>query len=74
MQKLIRLNLKKSEFIMPRVKANNIEIEYDTFGDPSSKPLLLIMGLGAQMIRWEVEFCEQFAERGFHVLDSTIEM
>jgi pimeloyl-ACP methyl ester carboxylesterase len=33
---------------MPRVKTNNIEIEYETFGDPSSRPLLLIMGLGAQ--------------------------
>ncbi|GAH21971.1 unnamed protein product, partial [marine sediment metagenome] len=35
---------------MPKIIANNIEIEYDTFGDPSSNPLLLIMGLGAQMI------------------------
>ncbi|MFX1567069.1 MAG: alpha/beta fold hydrolase [Promethearchaeota archaeon] len=53
---------------MPRVKANNIEIEYDTFGDPSSKPLLLIMGLGGQMISWEEEFCEKFVERGFFVI------
>ncbi|MFX1388688.1 MAG: alpha/beta fold hydrolase [Promethearchaeota archaeon] len=53
---------------MPRVKANNIEIEYDTFGDTTSKPLLLIMGLGAQMIRWEEELCEKFVERGFYVI------
>ncbi|MFW9829371.1 MAG: alpha/beta fold hydrolase [Candidatus Thorarchaeota archaeon] len=53
---------------MPRVKANNIEIEYDTLGDPSSRPLLLIMGLGAQMIRWEEELCEKFVERGFYVI------
>ncbi|MFW9902093.1 MAG: alpha/beta fold hydrolase [Candidatus Thorarchaeota archaeon] len=53
---------------MPRVKANNIEIEYETFGDPSSRPLLLIMGLGAQMIRWEVEFIEKFVEHGFYVI------
>jgi pimeloyl-ACP methyl ester carboxylesterase len=53
---------------MPRVKANNIEIEYDTFGDPSSKPLLLIMGRRAQMIRWEKEFCEKFVEKGFYVI------
>ncbi|MFX0021031.1 MAG: alpha/beta fold hydrolase [Candidatus Hermodarchaeota archaeon] len=53
---------------MPRVKANNIEIEYDTFGNPSSKPLLLIMGLGAQMIRWEEELCKKFVERGFYVI------
>ena len=53
---------------MPRVKANNIEIEYETFGNPSSKPLLLIMGIRAQMIRWEKEFCEKFVEKGFYVI------
>ena len=34
---------------MPQVTANGISIEYDTFGDSSSRPLLLVMGLGAQM-------------------------
>ncbi|MFX1419978.1 MAG: alpha/beta fold hydrolase [Promethearchaeota archaeon] len=53
---------------MPKAKANNIEIEYETFGNPSSKPLLLIMGLGAQMIRWDVEMCEKLAESGFYVI------
>src|SRR5581483_10869481 len=31
-------------------------------------PLLLIMGLGMQMIGWPEEFCEQLAGRGFHVV------
>ena len=53
---------------MPRVRANGLEIEYDTFGDPKAAPLLLIMGLGAQMISWEEAFCEQLAARGFHVI------
>jgi len=53
---------------MPKAKVSNIEIEYDTFGDPSSKPLLLIMGLGAQMINWDVEFCKKLVERGFYVI------
>jgi len=53
---------------MPRVNANNIEIEYDTLGDSSSKPLLLIMGLGAQMIRWEEELLEKFVEHGFYII------
>ncbi len=53
---------------MSKAKANNIEIEYDTFGDPSSEPILLIMGLGYQMIRWRVEFCNQLADRGFFVI------
>ncbi len=53
---------------MAKVKANNIEIEYETFGDPSSKPLLLVMGLGDQMIGWEEEFCEKLVEKGFYVI------
>ena len=53
---------------MPKVKANNIEIEYDTFGDPSLKPLLMAMGLGAQMIRWDEEFCMKLVEEGFYVI------
>ncbi|UCC18282.1 MAG: alpha/beta fold hydrolase [Promethearchaeota archaeon] len=53
---------------MPKAKANNIEIEYETFGDPLSKPLLLIMGLGAQMIRWDEEMCQKLAESGFYVI------
>jgi len=53
---------------LPKAKINDVEIEYDTFGDPSSKPLLLIMGLGAQMINWDEEFCEKLVERGFFVI------
>jgi pimeloyl-ACP methyl ester carboxylesterase len=43
-------------------------LEYETFGDPKGQPLLLIMGLGAQMTTWEDEFCAQLADRGFHVI------
>jgi pimeloyl-ACP methyl ester carboxylesterase len=53
---------------MPKANANNIQIEYDTFGVPSSNPLLLIMGLGAQMIAWDEEFCEQLVNLGFYVI------
>jgi pimeloyl-ACP methyl ester carboxylesterase len=53
---------------MPNVTANGITIEYDEFGDPNGRPLLLIMGLGAQMILWHEEFCEQFAARGYRVI------
>jgi pimeloyl-ACP methyl ester carboxylesterase len=41
---------------------------YETFGDPDDTPVLLIMGLATQMIAWNEDFCEQLAERGFHVL------
>ncbi len=53
---------------MPRAQANGIELEYDTFGDPADPPLVLVMGLGAQMITWETAFCELVAARGFFVV------
>jgi pimeloyl-ACP methyl ester carboxylesterase len=53
---------------MPRLHANGIDIEYETFGDPQATPLLLVMGLGAQMISWDEAFCAQLAARGFYVI------
>ncbi len=53
---------------MPRASANGIEIEYETFGDPGARPLLLIMGLGAQMLSWDEALCAQLAARGFRVI------
>jgi pimeloyl-ACP methyl ester carboxylesterase len=53
---------------MPRVSANGIELEYEVFGDEAAAPLLLVMGLGAQMIAWDDAFCTQLAARGFRVV------
>jgi pimeloyl-ACP methyl ester carboxylesterase len=53
---------------MARATANGIEIEYETFGNPQAPALLLIGGLGTQMITWDEEFCELLASRGFHVI------
>ncbi|HEY1456099.1 MAG TPA: alpha/beta fold hydrolase [Candidatus Dormibacteraeota bacterium] len=53
---------------MPRAKANGIELEYETFGDRADAPLLLIMGLGAQLITWRAEFCAMLAAAGFYVI------
>ena len=53
---------------MPSTVANGITIEYLTTGDPGGEPLLLVMGLGAQLITWPDGFCEALAERGFHVI------
>jgi pimeloyl-ACP methyl ester carboxylesterase len=53
---------------MPNVKANRIQIEYDTFGNPSSPPLLLIMGLGGQLIHWDEKFCRQLADKGLFII------
>ena len=53
----------------PRIaRANGIELCYEIFGDAGAEPMLLIMGLGAQMIHWDDEFCRQLAARGFRVI------
>jgi len=53
---------------MTSIKANGITIEYDTFGDRAGRPLLLIIGLGLQLTRWEEEFCRELADRGHFVI------
>jgi pimeloyl-ACP methyl ester carboxylesterase len=53
---------------MPRAESNGIELEYDSFGDATRSPLLLIGGLGTQLITWDEGFCELLANRGFHVV------
>jgi pimeloyl-ACP methyl ester carboxylesterase len=50
------------------VQVGDIELVYETIGDPGDPPLLLIMGLGTQLIHWDLEFCEQLVERGFRVI------
>lgn len=46
----------------------DLEICYETFGSSDAPPLLLIMGLAAQMLLWDEQFCEQIASRGFFVI------
>ncbi|MFI5320913.1 MAG: alpha/beta fold hydrolase [Myxococcota bacterium] len=53
---------------MPQARANGIQLEYDSFGRASDTPLLLIMGLGAQMVLWDEEFCELLARHGHYVV------
>jgi pimeloyl-ACP methyl ester carboxylesterase len=54
---------------VPRMIASNgISLCCDTFGDPSHPALVLIMGLGAQMISWDEEFCAGLAARRLHVV------
>lgn len=53
---------------MPNVDVNGIQIEYDTIGDPACPPLLLIMGLGGQLIHWDESFCRQLAAKGLYII------
>ena len=54
--------------IMAKITANGIQIEYDTFGYPDAKPLLLIVGLACQLIHWDEALCEELARRGHYVI------
>ena len=47
---------------------NSIEIVYETFGRPDDPCLVLIMGLGAQMIAWPAEFFRMLADSGFYIV------
>ena len=51
---------------MTAAQANGITIEYDVHGD--GDPLLLVMGLGGQLVGWPIEFVRQLADRGFKVI------
>lgn len=62
------MNQKPSEHSPLRARVNGIEIVYDTFGDQTATAMLLVMGLGAQMIAWDEEFCEKLAAQGYWVI------
>lgn len=49
-------------------KANGIQLAYESFGDEGDEAILLIAGLGTQMIRWPVPFCAMLAGRGYRVI------
>ncbi len=53
---------------MATANANGITIEYETFGESSHPALLLIIGLGCQLIHWQDEFCQQIADSGYNVI------
>lgn len=48
--------------------AGDMTLCYETFGDAGDPAVLLIMGLGTQMVAWHEDFCEELAGRGFHVI------
>lgn len=50
------------------VRANGIDISYETIGDSADPALLLIMGHGTQLDAWETSFCQEFVASGFFVI------
>ena len=53
---------------MPQITANGIQLEYEAFGDPAETPLLLVMGLGAQLTLWPLELVDALVARGYYVI------
>ncbi|ALG83629.1 alpha/beta fold hydrolase [Gordonia phthalatica] len=49
-------------------RVGELDLCFEEFGDPNDPAVLLIMGLGAQMVFWRTEFCEQIAAAGYHVI------
>ncbi len=53
---------------MARARSNGIELEYEVAGNPTDPAVLLIMGLGGQLIAWDDEFVLGLARRGHFVI------
>jgi len=53
---------------MARAQVGEMELEYETFGSADDPALLLVMGLGAQLIHWDAKFCQILADGGFQVV------
>lgn len=53
---------------MPQVKSNGITLEYERCGRADGAPLLLIHGVGAQLVRWPGSLCDALVSSGFHVI------
>lgn len=53
---------------MKILKVNGIDLAYDSYGNDNDETILLIAGLGTQMIRWTIPFCEMLVARGFRVI------
>jgi pimeloyl-ACP methyl ester carboxylesterase len=51
-----------------RVQTNGIETVYDTIGNPNDPPLLLVSGMGSQLVAWDLDFCERLAAHGLWLI------
>lgn len=53
---------------MPTAHVNGVDLEYDTSGDRAGRPLLLVAGLGLQLIAWPTGFVDRLHRHGFFVI------
>ena len=57
-----------------QVTVGDVDLAYTAAGDRADPPVLLVAGLGAQLISWEDGFCQALVDRGLYVIRSTTEM
>ena len=53
---------------MTAIRSNGITLEYESLGDPAAPAVLLVMGLGMQLVAWPDPFCERLVQQGFRVV------
>ncbi len=53
---------------MPQINANNISLEYESYGSKSREAVLLIQGMSAQLIHWPLELCHELVARGYRAI------
>jgi pimeloyl-ACP methyl ester carboxylesterase len=53
---------------MPQAHHGGVTLEYVVDGDPDDVPLLLVNGLGGQLINWDAAFVQAMVDRGFFVI------
>ena len=50
------------------VTVGELQLCHDAFGEPEHPPMLLVMGLGFQLVHWPEDLCRQLAAEGFRVI------
>jgi len=53
---------------MHTISIPNVELCYTVLGENNSESIVLIPGLGSQLIRWDDSFCQLLVQNGFRVI------
>ncbi len=61
-------NLRLMDFVGGMARNGDVEIYFESLGDPDQPALLLVNGLGSQCINFSTEWCQQFGDEGFRVI------
>ena len=58
----------KPDIRMGTARSGDLDIYYEDMGDPTHPTVLLIMGVGAQLLEWRTGFCEKLVDQGLRVI------